>query len=179
MMRIVDNKTWSRDPSDHLRQSPGPPCTKPPNSHQKRFAGPAGGESCPVFNKPREGQESLSRDRTIFGTSRDFFGNPGWKARTAFCWAAANGGVTDGGLRCAWSPFLEIGRNRSFPAFFALFRRARRPPGKSRKSRKRAFFLRCPWICLNPHLLNPHLWHPNFGDTFGLRAQTPRARRLL
>ena len=38
-------------------------------------------------------------------------------------------------------------------AFFALFGRVRRPPGKSRK---RPFCLRYPQICLNPHLLNPH-----------------------
>ena len=38
----------------------------------------------------------------------------------------------------------------------------RRAPGKSRKRRKKAFFLGYPQICLNPHLLNPHLRHcPN------------------
>ena len=37
-------------------------------------------------------------------------------------WAAANGGVTNGGLRGVWPPFLEIGRNRPFPQFFYLFR---------------------------------------------------------
>ena len=31
-------------------------------------------------------------------------------------------------------------------------------PGNRPKS---AFFLRFPWICLNPHLLNPHLRHSN------------------
>ena len=42
-------------------------------------------------------------------------------------WCAANGGVTNGGLRGVWPPVLEIGRNRPFPPFFclfALFRRA-------------------------------------------------------
>ena len=53
----------------------------------------------------------------------------------------------------------EIGLFRPFSAFFALFRRVRRAPGKSRKRRKKAFFLRYPRICLNPHLLNPHLRH--------------------
>ena len=33
-------------------------------------------------------------------------------------WAAANGGVTNGGLRSVWPPFLEIGRNRPFSPFF-------------------------------------------------------------
>ena len=78
-------------------------------------------------------------------------------------WAAANGGVTNEGLRGVWPPFLEIGQNQPFPSFFCLFRpfqRAQRAPGKSRKLRKKAFFLRYPKICLNPHLLNPHLWHP-------------------
>ena len=53
----------------------------------------------------------------------------------------------------------EIGLFRPFSAFFLLFRRVRGAPGKSRKRRKRAFFLRYPQICLNPHLLNPHLRH--------------------
>ena len=53
----------------------------------------------------------------------------------------------------------EIGLFPPFSAFFALFRRVRRAPGKSRKRRKKAFFLRYPPICLNPHLLNPHLRH--------------------
>ena len=46
-------------------------------------------------------------------------------------WAAANGGVTNGGLRGVWPPFLEIGQNRPFSAFFALFRRVPRAPEKS------------------------------------------------
>ena len=37
-------------------------------------------------------------------------------------WAAANGGVTNGGLRGVWPPFLEIGRNRPKSPFFCLFR---------------------------------------------------------
>ena len=37
-------------------------------------------------------------------------------------WAAANGGVTNGGLRGVWLPFPEIGRNRPFSPFFCLFR---------------------------------------------------------
>ena len=57
----------------------------------------------------------------------------------------------------------EIGLFRPFSAFLgrnALFRRVRRAPGKSRKRRKKAFFLRYPRISLNPHLLNAHLQHP-------------------
>ena len=37
-------------------------------------------------------------------------------------WAAANGGVTNGGLRSVWPHFLEIGQNRPFSPFFCLFR---------------------------------------------------------
>ena len=55
----------------------------------------------------------------------------------------------------------EIGLFRPFSAFFALFWRVRRVPGKSRKRKKKAFFLRYPQICLNPHLLIPHLRRSN------------------
>ena len=37
-------------------------------------------------------------------------------------WAAANGGVTNGGLRGVWPPCLEIGRNQPKSPFFCLFR---------------------------------------------------------
>ena len=37
-------------------------------------------------------------------------------------WSAANGGVTDGGLRGVCPPVLEIGRSRPFSSFFCLFR---------------------------------------------------------
>ena len=62
-------------------------------------------------------------------------------------WAAAKGG-----LRGVWPPF--------FPAIFArfclfLFPEARRAPGKSRKRKKKATFLRDTRICLNPHLCIP------------------------
>ena len=45
------------------------------------------------------------------------------KTLEKFCqnWAAANGGVTNGGLRGVWPPFLEIGRNRPFSPFSGLF----------------------------------------------------------
>ena len=43
----------------------------------------------------------------------------------------------------------EIGLLHPFSGFFALFRRARRAPGKSRKREKRAFFLRFPRICFS------------------------------
>ena len=40
----------------------------------------------------------------------------------AAAWAAANGGVTNGGLRGVWPPFLEISRNWPKSPFFCLFR---------------------------------------------------------
>ena len=81
--------------------------------------------------------------------------------------------------RPAWKS-AEIGQNRPFSnAFFAVFRRVPRAPGKSRKRRKKAFFLRYPRISLNPHLLNPHLRHSKNGRG-GFRSQTaadPLSRR--
>ena len=56
--------------------------------------------------------------------------------------------------RPSWKS-AEIGQNRPFSAFFALFRRVPRAPGKSRKRRKKAFFLRYPRISLNPPSLKP------------------------
>ena len=49
-----------------------------------------------------------------------FFSPP--KLKRFLGWAAANGGVTNGGLRGVWPPFLEIGRNRPKSPFFCLFR---------------------------------------------------------
>ena len=118
------------------------------NAHLSACNGQVVGQ--PRSDSVQKMSESTCKD-TSFHTCRTFL---------ATTWAAANGGVTNGGLRGVWPPFLEIGRNRPFPALFALFRRVRRAPGKSRKRRKKAFFLRYPQICLNPHLLNPHLRHP-------------------
>ena len=77
--------------------------------------------------------------------------------------------------RTSWKS-AKIGLFRPFSAFFALFRRVRRAPGKSRKRRKKAFFLRYPQISLNPHLLNPHLRHSNFDSAqlFGDSGQPPK-----
>ena len=53
------------------------------------------------------------------GIPRGFQGNAGFSGNLA---GAANGGVTNGGLRGVWPPFPEIGRNRPFPPFFCLSR---------------------------------------------------------
>ena len=110
--------------------------------------------------------QHMGRKHCYCWDSQGKFRNPHqWVSkRLVLIWAAANGGVTNGGLRGVWPPFLEIGRNRPFSpffCFFALFRRVRRAIGKSRKRRKKAFSLRYPRISLNPHLLNPHLRHSN------------------
>ena len=47
--------------------------------------------------------------------------SPNSKKTRKNTWAAANGGVTNGGLRGVWPPFLEISRNRPFSPFFCLF----------------------------------------------------------
>ena len=75
-----------------------------------------------------------------------------------FDWAAANGGVTNGGLRGVWPPFLEIGRNRPFSPFFCLFSPfsggCKEHLGNPENGGKRPFS--------SDHLLNPHLRHSNF-----------------
>ena len=50
-------------------------------------------------------------------------------------WAAASGGVTNGGLRGVWPPFPEIGRNRPFSPFFCLFRLFPEGPNSTKESR--------------------------------------------
>ena len=74
---------------------------------------------------------------------------------------------------------LSFSGNRPKSAFLAcflfcspLFRRPQKPPGQIRKRKKKAFFLRYPLICLNPHLFYPHwrldtgFWY-NFCADFG------------
>ena len=66
---------------------------------------------------------SLAHFHRRQGIARNF---PQWGSFPLFSpkrnLAAANGGVTNGGLRGVWPPFLEIGRNRPFSPFFCLFR---------------------------------------------------------
>ena len=71
-------------------------------------------------------------------------------------WAAAIGGVTNGGLRGAWPPFLEIGRILPFSPFSGGCEEHWENPATGGK---RPFSLRYPQICLKPHLLSPHLRH--------------------
>ena len=52
-------------------------------------------------------------------------------------WSAANGGVTNGGLRGVWPPVLEIGRDRPFPPFLCLFRPFPEGPKRTWKIQKK------------------------------------------
>ena len=79
-------------------------------------------------------------------------------------WAAANGGVTNGGLRGVWPPFLEIGQNRPFSPFFCLFCPFPEGPKSTRKVQKteeKGLFPQISSDFLRPPSLKPHLRHSN------------------
>ena len=83
-----------------------------------------------------------------------------WRpSRRSTSHTSTDGGVTDGGLRVSGRPSW----NRHFLALFLPFlpfsRGCEEPLANPRKRRKKAFFLRCPQVSLNPHLLNPHWRH--------------------
>ena len=74
------------------------------------------------------------------------------------CWAAANGGVTNRGLRGVWPPSPEIGRNRPFSPFFCLFRPF--PEGwkstlKTQKTEEKGLFPQISSDLLKPPSLKP------------------------
>ena len=73
-------------------------------------------------------------------------------------WAAANGGVTNGGLRGVWPPFPEIGRNRPFSPFFCLFRPFPEGPKstwKIQKTEEKGLFPQISLDLLKPPSLKP------------------------
>ena len=79
-------------------------------------------------------------------------------------WAAANGGVTNGGLRGVWPPFLEIGRNRPKSPFFCLFRpfpEGAKSTWEIQKTEEKGLFPQISSDFLKPTSLKPHLRHPN------------------
>ena len=85
-------------------------------------------------------------------------------------WAAANGGVTNGGLRGVWPPLPEIGRNRPFSPFFCLFRPF--PDGlestwKIQKTEEKGLF---PQI--SSDFLKPPSLKPPFAAPQGLRSNS-------
>ena len=73
-------------------------------------------------------------------------------------WSAANGGVTNGGLRGVWPPVLEIGRNRPFPPFFCLFRPFPEGPKRAwkiQKTEEKGLFSQISSDLLKPPSLKP------------------------
>ena len=73
-------------------------------------------------------------------------------------WAAANGGVANGGLRGVWPPFLEIGRNRPFSPFFCLFRpfpEGAKSTGEIQKTQEKGLFPQISSDLLKPPSLKP------------------------
>ena len=68
---------------------------------------------------PRRGEGGGGKGPGLRGLGGGFLCS-GPKFSPRFIWAAANGGVTNGGLRGVWPPFLEISRKCS--PFFCLFR---------------------------------------------------------
>ena len=79
-------------------------------------------------------------------------------AQSLKIWAAANGGVTNGGLRGVWPPFPEIGRNRPFPPFFCLFRpfqEGLKSTWKIQKTEEKGLFPQISSDLLKPPSLKP------------------------
>ena len=73
-------------------------------------------------------------------------------------WGAANGGVTNGGLRGVCPPVLEIGRDRPFSPFFCLFRPFPEGPNSTweiQKTEEKGLFPQISSDLLNPPSLKP------------------------
>ena len=83
-------------------------------------------------------------------------------------WAAANGGVTNGGLRGVWPPFPGIGRNRPFSPFFCLFRpfpEGLKSTWKIQETEEKGLFPQISSDFLKPPSLKPPVMrHPKFLD---------------
>ena len=93
-------------------------------------------------------------------TAKDVTGFP------TFFWAAADGGVTNGGLRGVWPPFLEIGQNRPFSPFFCLFRpfpEGAKSTCEIEKTEEKGLFPQISSDSLKPPSLKPPVMrHSNF-----------------
>ena len=98
-------------------------CCALPSTEHSTFRGEEQGEKAPRKGEEegwpvKEAKRKKGRVKTSkFLVPRNAVRKKGFKS-----WSAANGGVTNGGLRGVWPPFLEIGRNRPFSPFFCLFR---------------------------------------------------------
>ena len=100
-----------------------------------------------------------------------------------FIWAAANGGVTNGGLRGVWPPFPKIARNRPFSPFFCLFRpfpEDMKSTWEIQKTEEKGLFPQISSDLLKPPSLKPpfaalQLWGSalTFGVFSGCFPRTP------
>ena len=87
--------------------------------------------------------------------------------RMANFWAAANGGVTNGGLRGVWPPFPEIGRNRPKSPFFCLFRpfpEGAKSTWEIQKTEEKGLFPQISSDFLKPPSLKPPFAALNFSS---------------
>ena len=95
---------------------------------------------------------------TLLGRSAERFSGMGI-AKIAKI-AAANGGVTNGGLRAVWLHFLAIGRNRPFPPFFCLvcpFPEGAKSTWEIQKTQEKGLFPQISSDFLKPPSLKPPL----------------------
>ena len=70
-------------------------------------------------------------------------------------WAAANGSVTNGGLRGVCPPFLEFCRNRPFSPFFCLFLEGAKSSWEIQKTEEKGLFPQISSDLLKPPSLKP------------------------
>ena len=92
-------------------------------------------------------------------------------------WSAANGGVTNAGLRGVWPPVLEIGRDQPFSPFFCLFRPFPEGPDstwKIQKTEEKGLF---PQI--SSDLLKPPSLKPSFAALQNMRHHSGGIANLL
>ena len=97
-------------------------------------------------------------------------------------WAAANGGVTNGGLRGVWPPFPEIGRNRPFSPFFCLFRpfpEGLKSTWKIQKTEEKGLFPQISSDFLKPPFLKPPFAAPHQVSEWQLSGQVPASIRYV
>ena len=103
----------------------------------------------------------MGNERLLLGNQRlllGILGVSGFFGFSFFVWAAANGGVTNGGLRGVWPPFPEISRNRPFSPFFCLFRLFLEGPKstwKIQKTEENGLFPQISSDLLKPPSLKP------------------------
>ena len=121
----------------------------------------------------------LSATLTGWPTNRTETGIRKRQNRMADCvnssdWAATNGGVTNGGLRGVWPPFLEIGRNRPFSTFFCLIRpflEGAKSTWKIQKTEEKGLFPQISSDLLKPPSLKPPFaaFQSDFREISGIR----------